>query len=563
MDEMQRFCNVMFALIQIYKYICPVISLLTKKIKRMRKFTLLFMSMFLVLGTAMAKDEVKDFNSPEINPANGELATTVYNIRMKFPKHIEVANTEVSIDVLNTKTDEVVKITSCTVDQWDPYWAVFAFEKIEVDGKDGKEYRDQYIEKAGTYTYTIPAGIIKSVDGDEFAGGTYTFSIVATFEVVDWSPKEATEVSEIVVTFDQEITETKLPDRGLEILDDFYYTPVAKVTEAVIGEDKKSVILKFDTPINSAGGYLLNLSQGAIISGEEINAYKSLWFTIVDPAPSFSTNYNNGDRVKELGNLEITFKNVTTFEMVEDQNIIVVLPGSDEIAGQVKKESNKFVVSFDADLTEVGTYIFIIPAGCFTMDGEENEGRIIEVELYDFEIVPLKIESVTPEVGTVDQIDRIAIKFNQPVRLYFDKEGRTPSSEIVLKCGGNEYVLLNDNSNDLTTLVYTTDEWTGTEWASKPITAEGVYTLDLSSIIVNYGVEDIIDEWGYPDKKWHVQNYSLEGTYTWTVSGNNASVDNIPVAEGEQVIYDLLGRRVENITGAGIYIVNGRKVIVK
>ena len=123
------------------------------------------MSMFLVLGTAMAKDEVKDFNSPEIYPANGELVTTAYNIRMKFPKHIEVANTEVSIDVLNTKTDEVVKITSCTVDEWDPYWAVFAFEKIEVDGKDGKEYRDQYIEKAGTYTYTIPAGLLKSVEG--------------------------------------------------------------------------------------------------------------------------------------------------------------------------------------------------------------------------------------------------------------------------------------------------------------------------------------------------------------------------------------------------------------
>jgi hypothetical protein len=56
---------------------------------------------------------------------------------------------------------------------------------------------------------------------------------------------------------------------------------------------------------------------------------------------------------------------------------------------------------------------------------------------------------------------------------------------------------------------------------------------------------------------------ACEGTYTWTVSGNNASVDNIPVADGEQVIYDLLGRRVENITGAGIYIVNGRKVIIK
>ena len=113
----------------------------------MKKITLFFMSLFLVFGTAMAKDEVKDFNSPEVYPANGELATTVYNIRMKFPKHIEVANSEVSIDVLNTKTDEVVKITSCTVDEWDPYWAVFAFEKIEVDGKTiVKDAEGKYVD---------------------------------------------------------------------------------------------------------------------------------------------------------------------------------------------------------------------------------------------------------------------------------------------------------------------------------------------------------------------------------------------------------------------------------
>lgn len=533
----------------------------------MKKFTLFFMSLFLAFGTALAKDEEKDFNSPEVYPANGELATTVYNIRMKFPKHIEVANSEVSIDVLNTKTNEVVKITSCAVDQWDPYWAVFSFEKIEVDGKDGIEYRDQYIEKAGTYTYTIPAGLIKSVEGDEFAGGTYTFSIVGTFEVVDWSPKEATEVSEIVVTFDKEITETKLPERGLEILDDWYYSPVTKVNEIVIGDDKKSAILKFETPVNSAGGYLLNLSQGTIISGDEINEGKSLWFTIVDVAPSFSTNYNDGDKVKELGNLEITFKNVTEFEMVEGKAIIAVLPSGDEIAGDVKKETNKFVVSFDADFTEVGTYTFIIPAGTFTMDGAENEGRVINVELYSFEIVPLKIDDVYPKAGeTVDQLDRIYIKFNQIIEVSWSEDWMTqPSREIELTCGEKTYTLTYNPSGILSDqLEYLVNaEWDGFQYSTTPITEAGTYTLDLSQIIVNYAGE-FVTEYGYTYASvWHKMRQACEGTYTWTVSGNNASVDNIPVAEGEQVIYDLLGRRVENFTGAGIYIVNGKKVIVK
>ena len=41
------------------------------------------------------------------------------------------------------------------------------------------------------------------------------------------------------------------------------------------------------------------------------------------------------------------------------------------------------------------------------------------------------------------------------------------------------------------------------------------------------------------------------------------SIDNITVENGTSVIYDLAGRKVNAITTAGIYIVNGKKVIIK
>ena len=329
----------------------------------MKKITLFFMSLFLVFGTAMAKDEVKDFNSPEVGPANESQQTTVYNIRLKFPKHVTVTNSEVSIDVKNTNTNEVVKITSCAVDEWDPYSAVFKFEKIEVDGKDGKEYREQYIEKPGTYTYTIPAGLIKSADGtEEFAGATYSFSIVGTFAVEDWTPKQATAVEDIVVTFDREIAEIKLPSSGLTIVDN-YRSPVTTVSDAIINDDKKSVTLVLESPITAPGTYNLDFYQGVFVSEDALSEYKSISFTVFDPSPSFSTNYNDGDRVKELGNLEISFKNVTEFEMAEGAAIIAILPSEAEVEGTVEKQDNKLVVTFDEDFTEVGTYMFIIP-GC-------------------------------------------------------------------------------------------------------------------------------------------------------------------------------------------------------
>ena len=536
----------------------------------MRKFTLLFMSMFLVLGTATAKDEEKtEFVLQYSNPQNGGFVSTAYNISMTFSKDITIEQSEISVDVVNTNTNEVVKITNCKIDEWNSKSAVFSFEQIEVEGKDGKEYRDQYIEKAGTYTYTIPAGLIKSVDGEEFAGGTYTFTIATFFEVADWSPKEAAEVSEIVVTFEKEITDVNVPEAGLKGFFNYnWQSPTyILINKANISEDKKSVTLTLDTPLTNPGNYDVDIPLGMFVSGEEISMSKSIWFSVVDPKPSFSTNYNDGDRVKELGNLEITFKNVTEFEMVEGKEIVVVLPSRDEFAGEVKKEANKFVVTFDADLTEPGNYTFIIPAGTFTMDGVENEGRVINVELYSFEIIPLEILDMYPKAGeTVDQLDRIYIKFNQIIEVSWSEDWMTqPSREIELTCGEKTYTLTYNPSGILSDqLEYLVNaEWDGYQYSTTPITEAGTYTLDLSQIIVNYAGE-FVTEYGYTYASvWHKMRQACEGTYTWTVSGNNASVDNIPVAEGEQVIYDLLGRRVENITGAGIYIVNGKKVVFK
>jgi hypothetical protein len=41
-------------------------------------------------------------------------------------------------------------------------------------------------------------------------------------------------------------------------------------------------------------------------------------------------------------------------------------------------------------------------------------------------------------------------------------------------------------------------------------------------------------------------------------------IDEINAADGsEQKIYDLTGRRVENMKKPGVYIVNGKKIMVK
>lgn len=539
----------------------------------MKKFTLFFMSMFLILGTAMAKDEEKDFNSPEVYPANGSFQSTVWNIRLTFPEAIVVEQPEVNIDVINSKTNETaIKITSCKVSQYDDHQAEFAFEQIAVEDKGKVEMKDQSLETPGSYSYTIPAGIIKGASGAEFAGGTYTFTIANFFEIADWSPKEAKEaVTELVFTFDKEITDVNLPESGFKCFQNYQYLSPTYllVKDTNISEDQKSVTLTLETFLTNFGNYDIDIPLGTFVSGEEVSMSKSIWFTIVDPTPSFSTNYKDGDKVKveEFGNFEISFKNVEVVELKQTEFTVLNLTAQSSITGTAaySEETKKITVTLDQELTQAGDYQFKIPAGMFTMDGVENEARNVNINLYKFTITPLEVVSVTPEAGKVSVLDKIVVKFNQTVSLSWTDDWMSqPSQQITLTCGEQKFTLTNANGSALSDQVeyLVNAEWDGFEWKTTPITAAGTYTLNLADIIVDYAAEMVTDQYGTYVGTWHGKNASCEGTCTWTIEAEDNAIEFNHAEAGEQVIYDLLGRRVEKAT-TGIYIVNGRKVIIK
>ena len=546
----------------------------------MKKFTLLFLSMFCMLGTAVAqdngdgKDEGKDDGNAAFAlqysvPADGENVFTVYNIRLQFNKDVVTTLPDGGIDVKNNTTGEVVKITRLDNNEWlEKSTVVFLFEQKSVyDEKEGKEQlQDQYIETPGQWSYTVPAGCIKSVDGEEFAEQTFTFNIASAMDIESVSPSKAvTELNKIEVTFPKPIA--SVATSKMALLDNSWMPVSYFKSEVTYSDDRKTVTLELETPITTPGRYNLDLYQGVFLSEDgALNNYKSVSFQIVDTAPSFSLNYKDGERVKEIGNLEITFKNVNEVKLVEGAKpIIVYIPGDSEIEGKATLADNKITVSF-GKLTEEGLYTFSIPDGFFTMDGVENKGRAVSVELYTFVITPLEIVSVTPVEGNVAQIDKIIIEFNQNVSLSWNEEWQQISQEIVLKGEDKEYKLTYNSmsTNVGNTLEYLANaQWTGYEFAATPITAAGKYTLDLSQIVVDHAGESYIDEWGYNNIMWHSKNQVCPGTKTWTIVAGESSIDDVVVENGEKVIYDLTGRRVENITNAGIYIVNGKKVLVK
>ena len=495
----------------------------------MKKFTLFFFSLFLMMGTAIAQDEALALVYAE--PSNGKSLFSVYNIRLQFNKHVSATLPEGGIEVKNNTTGEVYKLTRIDNNEWiEKTTVVLLPEQKSVVGKEGKEELvDQVIESPGDYSYTIPAGCIKSVDGEEFAEYTSTFKIATAMEIESVSPSEGTtKLDKIEFTFAKAIAKVEIPSSGLQILDN-YWMPITTIkNEVTFSEDKKKVTLELTEPITTPGRYNLDIYQGVFVSVDgEINQYSTYSFQVIDPTPSFATNYNNGDKVKEIGDLEITFQNVNTVALVNGADpVIAYLPGGGEAEGTATVTGNRIIVKFSQKFTEEGDYTFVIPAGMFTMDGKANEAREINVTLYTFSITPLEIVKITPVAGYVEQLDMVIIEFNQNITLSYDENWQQISREVKLKGGDKEYTMTYSPSsynvsNKLEYLVNA--EWTGYEYAATPITAEGTYTLNLADIVVNYAGEDYIDEWGYPNTKWHETNKSCQGTVEWTITAGGVA----------------------------------------
>ena len=538
----------------------------------MKKLLLLFASMFFMLGASMAQDK-GDGNAALAleysDPGNGKSVFTVYNIRLKFNKDVVATLPEGGIDVTNKTTGDVVKITRLYSDEWMEKSEVrFLFEQKSVyDEKEGKEQlQDQVIEIPGEWSYTIPAGCIKSVDGEDFAEQTFTFTIATSMDIESVSPADAvTKLDKIEITFPKSIASVETSK--LSIVDN-NWMPVANIkNEVSYSDDRKTVTLELEEPITTPGTYNLDIHQGVFLSEDgALNNYKYAYFQVIDTAPSFSTNLNDGDRVKELPQtLEIAFQNVNEVKLVEGaEPVVVYLPGGGDVEGTATLNTSTITVTFDQAFTEEGDYTFYIPEGLFTMDGAANEARQINVELYTFTITPLEVVSVTPVEGAVEQIEKIVIEFNQLIQPSYDEDWQMISRQVTLNGDKQNYTLTYAPSSYSVTnkMEYLVNaEWSGNDYTSTPITETGIYTLNLRDIVVDYAGESYIDEWGYSNMKWHSKNGCIDKTYTWTIG--DTAIEEVKGENGAKVIYDLTGRRVENVTNAGIYIVNGKKVLVK
>lgn len=340
------------------------------------------------------------------------------------------------------------------------------------------------------------------------------------------------------------------------------------------GETNKYVNeLIYPTGLDVPGTYTMTIPAGTFVSAQDNSiaiAETTLTFNVIAPKPNWWTDYDYTTTVKEFETITISFENVNEVKLTEGVVPMLYTSAGSEYIGTpelIKKVDDKdgkttyqIKISFSEKFSEEGEYYIMIPAEMFTMNNEVvNDGKQITLTiLAPVEVTPLAIESITPVEGKVGEIEKIVITFNQTVALAYDENWQTISSVIYLKDqDGNEYKLTENYNwalgwNQLEYICGGYDE----NWNMNiaPITVEGAYTLDLSQIVVQYGYDNV--SYSYS------ASGSVEKTITWTI-GDDTAVEGIEAEAENAEIYDLTGRRVEKITNAGIYIVNGVKKVIK
>ena len=310
--------------------------------------------------------------------------------------------------------------------------------------------------------------------------------------------------------------------------------------------DENTIELTFDEAIQENGDYRVVLPEGLFIlnpNGLAMPSAKTQCTYTVENPNVLEVIYANPDNYATVKSIESLYfeysQEITTnaegavITNEKGEEFPLTVSSTDEWGGSCPY--NALCLKTAEPITAAGTYTFVLKKEYAYTDAGV---RLTEDITYKFTLVEgLKITGSTPADGAeVEAIEEILIEFNQDIICY---------AEAFMLAGdnGEEYYLLPaETAKDGSELPFNVVRIV----AETPITAAGTYTL-------------YINEWTIVNSSWETLS---EQTLTFTITGTTG-IEKVDTEAEKDVIHDLTGRKIETITKAGIYIVNGKKVLVK
>ena len=425
--------------------------------------------------------------------------------------------------------------------------------------------------------FTIPAGMVKINDTAINEELTLKYNIVPIYVDYTTTPTKASmmpSISEIVIKWDG--TEGYTLDINPRCKDKVtygeQYGPQFPV-ESVTAQEDGTVLVKLGETYDELGWmniqvpdyYLMAVKDGEkVILGEQSFNYQIALYTVY-PA-SFNYVFEAFDTftiAATLGSIELA-GNVADITMTDGENKI----GMGKSATPTEFDGmSALEIALDTPFTKPGTAYVTIPAGMFKLNGTLYE-QPINLEYYVNPPVP--DATVKPESGsTVNKIDVIEVDWDksplQPNEFYeYDPENEFGDMPFTIQCGDEEPVVINDlvsienvYGENSVAGEYVESSTLVINFGEHPYTAKGDYMVTIPAMYV------IVENYNY--------DVNPETIIIYTVSGEGLVNFLEAEADGYWRVYDLNGVNVLNTNDGdvlktlerGIYIVNGKKVIIK
>ena len=295
---------------------------------------------------------------------------------------------------------------------------------------------DAVVTAPGTYTLTVGAGkFLLGEEGNQIPTPEYQFVYVieegsqaetpyeGNVEITP-APGAVSRIDSIVLTFDGEV----IVDNAENVILADSNDPITNTVEA----DGNTLVITPESAITRYGQYVLTINAGAVtVDGHPVTAGQYVYVVAKLSAPwtgEFTANPADDSTVESIKEVSITFEGINrvTLNSIAAPADFPALYNGDTgdklVSATSTVTTNTLKVSLYSAVTAPGTYALIIPKAYIYLDGENmSEDLILQYNIEKPADAREITYTFTPSAGST-------LSFTDPISLTIEAEGLTSIS---------------------------------------------------------------------------------------------------------------------------------------
>ena len=456
-------------------------------------------------------------------------------------------------------------------------------------------------------TVTLPGSTVFAFDGINADPSQ------VPFEVLSYSPVKDEAISTVRLNFNYDVKAVEGAEAAVALYDEAKENVVSEATYVVEGS---VVTVTLANAVSTPGNYFLVVPEGLFVRANDDKAFSDEFaITVVAPEPIKIASVSPSEDIYSLSIIEVKFSKDVVDAATGAEVVLNNAAGEKVSAASYSVAEKVLTVTLAQEVTTPGEYTLVIPEGVVkgaavgdsfsgsvtlvveefdvyepTYNGDRtNTGRVIRAITLTGALSGESSYTLTSEEQGKDYanataaavfnveagedltitFDKIGSWIHQFVFIDFDGDGFTagiaegsewaPAEDLVA------YSFYNNNSdsdasgwNSKGTVITGNDRNTPAVPAFNAPEAAGTYRMRIKQDWCN------IDPAGDSDGKFgdFKQNGGQIIDVTLEVI-NPIGIKEVEGDNGVKGVYDLSGRKLEKVSAPGVYVVDGRKVLVK